>query len=206
MGYCLAHLPEELLPEAESRGYIRCTHLVGNPDNPNFGERCQNGAMQDSKFCPFHQPKDKWVVPQTIEQNLAVTRIHRIAKEEGIDTTSVANPLAKLLEIAAEAVAFKEELARRVVALEAHEWRYEHVAGEQIRGDILLYERAIDRAARMLMQITRLGIEERLARVTERQAVIVEQAIVAALEESGATQLMQDKARDVVAKKLRAAI
>jgi hypothetical protein len=205
-GYCLSHLPEELIEQAAERGHIRCKGTVRMEESPNFGERCKNEAVNDTGLCPWHQPRDSWLVPVTREQKKAVARIHHVAEEAGIDTTRVANPLQALLELADEAMGFKQECARRVIALDENEWRYEHIAGEQIRGDILLYERAMERAARMLMMVSRLGIEERLARVTERQAVIVERAIVAALEESGADHKVQDKAREIVAKHLRAVV
>jgi hypothetical protein len=202
-GFCVRHLPDELCDEAAKHGYVRCKAMVRDEASEHYGLRCRQEAVNDSGLCPYHQPNDKWLVPVTREQRRAVARIHTVAEAAGIDTTRVANPLQALLELADEALRFKEECGRRVVALETHEWRYEHIAGEQIRGDILIYERAMDRAMRMLLAVSRLGIEERLARVTERQAVLVEQAIVHALEESGADLKVQDKAREIVAERLR---
>jgi hypothetical protein len=202
-GFCVMHLPDELCDEAAEHGYVRCKATVRDEASERHGLRCRQEAVNNTGLCPYHQPKDKWLVPVTREQRRAVARIHTVAEAAGVDTTRVANPLQALLELADEALRFKEECARRVVALEQNEWRYEHIAGEQIRGDIVLYERAMDRAMKMLLAVSRLGIEERLARVTERQAVLVEQAIVRALEESGADVKTQDKAREIVAEHLR---
>jgi hypothetical protein len=204
-GYCLRHLPEELCDEAEKLGYRRCKHAVNDNANPRHGMRCANEAINDGQYCAFHQPQDKWIVPQTYEQRRAMVRLSKAAGEAGIDTSKVANPLQALMEVAAEEMAFKDELAMRVVALEKNEWRYENIAGEQIRGDIILYERALDRVTRSLTVLTKLGIEERLTKVTERQARIVEQAVVRAIEEIGLSPEMQDKAREAVGKHLRAA-
>lgn len=202
---CLRHLPEDLIPEAERHGYRRCRGRVTVEENPRFGERCQQTPLEGSDFCDFHQPdKTLFITPRTISQRAVVHRIHKVAAEENVDTTRVANPLQALLEIADEAQLLKEELRRRVVELKAEEWRYEGVAGEQIRGEILLYERALDRCARLLIQLTRLGIEERLARVTERQGYLINKALERALEEAGIDVDTQDKIRDSVSRHLRA--
>jgi hypothetical protein len=204
---CLFHLPEDQIDLAERHGYRRCKATVSIEENPNFGLRCKQSPFEGGDYCEYHlQDKGAWVTAQNREQRKVVYRIHKVAEEEGVDTTRVANPLQALLELADEAMLLKEELRRRVVQLKEDEidWRYEGVAGEQIRGEILLYERALDRCGRLLLQLARLGIEERLARVTERQAYLVNKALELALEEAGADVSVQDKIRESVAKHLRA--
>lgn len=120
-------------------------------------------------------------------------------------SSAVANPLLTLLEVADEALLWKDELKRRVVLLQEDQWRYPSAAGEQIRGDIVLYERSIERLARILVMIAKLGIEERLTRVTEQQARLVERAVTAALADIGLEVSKQDEAREAVARHLRLA-
>lgn len=87
------------------------------------------------------------------------------ARREGLD---LVDPLQALHELADEAWRWRE-VCRRMVG-ELREFRYRSgKAGEQVRAEIVLYERALDRAGRLLAEIVRLGIEERLAHVTERQ-------------------------------------
>ena len=202
--FCLRHLPDEQVLAAEALGYERCKAIVHGEGNPRKGMRCAESPVNGSGYCVYHQKGGNWIAPPTLKDRRMIAKIHRIAPEEGIDTTKVANPLQALLELAAEAYAFKEELKRRVVSLRENEWRYESIAGEQVRADIVLYERAMDRLARQLTVIAKLGIEERLARVTERQAFIVEQAVVAALEDLGLPVDVQDRARGAVGRRLRA--
>ena len=117
----------------------------------------------------------------------------------------VTNPLQELLDIAEEALLWKNELKRRVVALHEDEWRYEADGmGEQIRAEIQLYERSVDRLARILVMIAKLGIEERLARVTERQALLIEKAVALAIEETHLPAPAQDQLRESVARHLKA--
>lgn len=201
---CFTHLPEELISAAERHGYKRCKGIVKADANPRKGERCALHALAGSDFCDFHGPKDNWLVPRTPHDRAMVRRIHKVAEEQGVDTTRVANPLQALLEIADEASMLKDELKRRVIALEEDAWRYEGMAGEQIRGEILLYERALDRCAKLMITLTRLGIEERLARVTERQGQLINKALEYALEESGIALKDQDKIRAALARHLKA--
>jgi hypothetical protein len=211
LGYCAFHIPEELIGEAEALGYVRCDQPVRDRDNPNFGQRCRNLAVTAGR-CQYHQapkhvPDDDRDKEPEVTKPAAIIPLRSVhaQKEPPVDLSAVQNPLQALLELTAEAHAYKEELRRRVVALNENEWRYENIAGEQIRGDIILYERALDRTARMLLMIAKLGIEERLARVSERQATLIEQVIIQALDESGADIAAQDRARALIARKLRSA-
>jgi hypothetical protein len=117
----------------------------------------------------------------------------------------IVNPLQTLLEVAEEALLWKDALKRKVVTLESDMWRYNEAGvGEQIRGEITLYEKSIERLTRILVMIAKLGIEERLARVTERQALLIERAVSRALEESGLEAVKQDEVREAVARHLKA--
>ena len=53
--------------------------------------------------------------------------------------------------------------------------------GEQLRAEVMLFERAQERYARILLDIQKAGIEARLAAIEERQAEIVERALSLAL-------------------------
>jgi hypothetical protein len=82
----------------------------------------------------------------------------------------VANPLEELLRLAAEILAFKDNVGRLVSGLD-EKIRFTDAKGaEQLRAEVVVYERALDRAEKALADITRLGIEDRLARVSELQA------------------------------------
>jgi hypothetical protein len=81
------------------------------------------------------------------------------------------DPVGALLRLATEIVAFKDFLAGRVAELRAQEWRFTDDRGaEQLRAELSLYERALDRTARVLVDVNRLGLEERALRNAERVA------------------------------------
>lgn len=121
-----------------------------------------------------------------------------------LDVTPIDNPFTALSRLAGQAVAWQETIAGIVNQL-GDRLRYEGAAGsEQLRAEIALYERAMDRCAQVLGTIARLNIEDRMARVSERQAEIVVAAIEAALASAGVTGHDADEARKVAARHLRA--
>lgn len=119
-----------------------------------------------------------------------------------LHVTPVEDPLQALLKIASQVLAWQEATAALVNELE--EVRYEGATGaEQLRAEVALYERAMDRAVAVLAAIARLNIEERLARVTERQADAVIDAIDAALAAAGVTGQDAARAKQAAARHLR---
>ena len=76
-------------------------------------------------------------------------------------------------------------------------------SGEQVRAEIVVWERALDRAITVLAALARLGIDERLARIEEAQALMVRKAFAAGLEEIGIGPEQRAVAASVVAKHLR---
>lgn len=116
------------------------------------------------------------------------------------------NPLEALLELANEQVAWKNLCLAKLAKLQEDEWRWDgDRAGEQIRSEILVYERAIDRATNTLIKISRLGIEAKLAQIAEKQVSIVETAIVRTLQDLNLDIDTQAKARTRIIKHLKSA-
>ncbi len=48
--------------------------------------------------------------------------------------------------------------------------RYSTEGGEHIRGEVVLFERAVESCRKILVDVARLDIDERLARIGQRQA------------------------------------
>lgn len=117
----------------------------------------------------------------------------------------VTDPLSALASLAGEIASLKDHLRQRVAALRGEEWRYTGRAGEQLRAEVAAYERALDRTGRILVEMARLGIDERLARVEEWQATILFGAVEAALRALGLDAGQQQAARRLIAAELRAA-
>lgn len=121
---------------------------------------------------------------------------------EILDAAPITDPLRALQELAGQVVEWKDVLAARV---DLHALRYEsNISTEQIRGEVQLLERAMDRCNTVLATIAKLNIDERLARIDEMTAVVIVRAVEAGLASAGVAGPAAVKAREVVRGHLRA--
>jgi hypothetical protein len=189
--YCLHHVPDDLLDEAEEiTGINRCRYDFGMPGacrqfavKGAVPTRCKNhGANLGSRT---HMEASRRNVESSAAERLA--GIMAASGEYLMAPPAIGDPLIELLGLAAEIGALKEVLRAKVVPLlEGDKLRYAHSkAGEQLRQEIILYERALERFAKILIDISKLNIQDRLAGVQEQTAAMLERALDAALEESG---------------------
>lgn len=173
----------------------RCGARTRKPGNPP----CVKWPINGTKRCGNHGGK----APQTVAKAQRDRAESEARKALGrLNIVPVDNPLTELQHLAGEAKAWKELLAGYVAELER--LRYGGDGGEQIRGEIILFERAIDRCATILTAIARLNIDERLVRVSERQVEIVAEALTKTLADMGMSQDQQREARRGVARHLHA--
>lgn len=121
-----------------------------------------------------------------------------------LDVPPVGDPLSELARVAGQVVAWKDQMAAKVNELT--ELRYSGQLGqEQLRSELLLWERALDRCVATLTAMAKLGIEERQMRLTERQAAIVNAVLRAALADIGLSPEQMEAARPAIARHLRLA-
>ena len=84
----------------------------------------------------------------------------------------ITNPVAKLAEIAAEVDALRAYFQHRVEQLRDEDFTSLSVLGvDQINSLVAAYERALDRCVKVLTDMARLGIEERLTRASEAEVM-----------------------------------
>lgn len=107
------------------------------------------------------------------------------------------------MQLAAEVVGFKNFIAARVTELRTDEWRYGALGGEQLRAEVAVYERAMDRAGRLLVDINRLGLEERQVRIAEQQGALLAKVIMDILDDLDLTREQRDRAYEVTPRRLR---
>jgi hypothetical protein len=123
---------------------------------------------------------------------------------EGItDFAAVTDPVERLQLLAGRAEKFMEVLGERVSELRSV--RYSADGGEQLRAEVALYERAMTAAGRTLVDLARLGLDERQVRLNEQTARLVGRVIRAALAEIGLSPEQLEAARPVVGRLLRQA-
>lgn len=116
----------------------------------------------------------------------------------------VEDPLTALAQLAGQVLGWQKATATLVNRL-GDEIRYEGRAGaEQLRAEVQMYERAMDRASTVLSTIARLDIDGRLARIEETKAQLLMDAVQAGLAAIGVTGEQAVKVKQVMARKLRA--
>ena len=78
-------------------------------------------------------------------------------------------------------------VALEVKVAELTSLRYESNTAEQIRGELVMYERAMAATGRVLTDLARLNLDERSIRLQEAQVALVAGALSQALAEAGLT-------------------
>lgn len=208
LGYCFAHMPDDLLDEAEQiTGLTRCRKDYGEPGachqyavKGTVPPRCKNHGAQAGGV------RSKHAAARVVDGRV-MDRMTEIMADHGdrlMTPSPIGDPLSELLDLAAEIREWKE-IVRGVTAylLNRQQIRYAHKSyGEQIRAEILLYERALDRLGTILIQIGKLGIERKLAQIQEAQVARVDRALTAALTATGLDLVQQQEARAVLAREL----
>lgn len=180
--FCLQHVPDDLLDEAEQitrtlrcrRGYpgSTCHALaVGGTEPPRCKTHGANAGGVISKQAATREVEGR-----------VQDRMVQIMSESGdrlLSPRPIGNPLVELLQLAAEMGEWKtimQEIVLYLLSKDRIRSAHNRV-GEQLRAEVLLFERAQERYAKILQDIARLGIEHRLAAIEEQQIQLVERAL-----------------------------
>lgn len=162
------------------------------------GRPCAGPAVTGSDKCRMHLGgRARPVIDEATAERDARAAL------AALDVAPIGDSLRQLALLAGQAVAWKNMMAERVNMLAG--LRYEGTgAGEQLRAEVALWERALDRCEKFLVSMARLNIDDRLAKVTEAQVDLIERAVSAALADAGLGLEALDRARKVVGRHLRA--
>lgn len=145
------------------------------------GQPCGNWALNGGLVCKFHGGK----TPQAVrgaQLRLAAAKAEKLLVRAG---RPVGDPLSELLVLASEVVSFKDATSVLVNELEDRIRFTDNKGSEQLRSEVVVYERAVERCGKLLESIARLNIEDRLARVSERQSELLAGVIDAVLSRLG---------------------
>ena len=174
-----------------------CHAKAKNPGKTG-DKRCHRWPVKDSTRCRVHGG----ATPQA-KLKAAQIRIERSIGEavEALGIVPVQNPLLELQTLAGRVVAWMnvcQETLQTVYTV-----GYSGETGEQVRAEILVWERAMDRAVHTLATLGKLNIDARLAAIEERQAEQVETAFAAAMSVLGVGLEQRADAEREFAKHLR---
>jgi hypothetical protein len=127
----------------------------------------------------------------------------RLAEEKALSLLNISgrsqpvtDPISTLMDLAGEALAFKEILSEHVATLT--EMRYRGKSGEQIRGELEAYERALDRAEHFCNNLAKLNLEERQLKINQAHVELT----VTALDASMAAVGIEGEQRDALLREM----
>lgn len=168
------------------------------------GEQCKRSAAPNQKVCVMHGAKAPAAIAAA-ERRAAEAEATRWMLEHIKDAAplhSIGDVYDELLAVGGVARTMRLVMQDRVSTLQTT--GYEGHTGEQVKADVVLLERALDRSAKVTDLIARLNIDERKQRLTERDGALVATAIRGILEDLQLTPEQQARVPVVVATRLRA--
>lgn len=169
------------------------------------GERCRAYPMHGAKVCSAHGGMAKQV-REAAKRRVEAAKVEREVRDviafEAVD--GIDDPLEALSRLATEALAMKEQLAARVNSLKQVRYTAHGAGTEQLRAEVALYERAMDRSAKFLKLLVDSGFEERRTQLAEQQGKLVVQALRRIFEALGLDERQQALVSVVVPRELRA--
>lgn len=181
-----------------TRGGIQC-----KAKSKGSQKRCRRPATPGHLVCKLHgsaSPQAKARVER--ERLMAEVEVGARKALDKLGFEPVQDPLTELQRLGGEVVAWKDLLRTLVDELQ-QKYRYEGEHAEQIRGEVLLFERALDRCAMVLGLIARLKIDDRLVAIEEAKVTQIVDAVEAALDALGLSVEQQLEAKAEVARTLR---
>jgi len=114
------------------------------------------------------------------------------------------NPVDELLKVAGKIVAFQEAIEGMLAELPEGEWRRDHRAGEQLHALVSLFERSLDRCAKVLVDVNKLNLEEQRVRIMDREAMVIVSLVKAILGRLQLSPEQRKLASSVVPDEMRA--
>jgi hypothetical protein len=167
------------------------------------GQQCGQQQMFGTTVCRFHGAKAPQTQAKARERRADAELTQQLAR---LHVAAIDDPLTEMSRLAGQVVAFKDQCAAMVNRLEG-DIRFEDVKGsEQLRSEVAVWERAMDRCNTVLGTMARLKIDERLAAISEKQAAVVIAAIDAALDAVDVPREQRPVARKAAARHLRVVV
>lgn len=165
------------------------------------GEQCRHLAMIGQNVCKHHgglSPNAKAAAARRLADAKAEKTVARYLRDQPVP--AIDDPIRAMESMIADTQAFYLFVANHVANLDVAEWTgKEGELSEYVR----LLERAQTRSQRFLADWVRLGLEERLVRLSERQAEAIGRVIDGVLNALGLDEATLAKARGELPRQLR---
>lgn len=165
------------------------------------GEQCGQVPPEGWEVCQWHGGAAPQVTRAAVVRQVEA-EARRTFGRLADHARPVENPLDALATTAGEVVAWKDFCAAQIAELQ--ELRSTDDKGaEQINALVALFERSLDRAVAALAAISKLNIEDRLARIQAAQAAAVVAAVEAGFAAAGVSGEPAERGRAATTRALR---
>lgn len=137
------------------------------------GEPCKRPPIRGGTVCASHggrAPAVRAAADRRLAEAEATREVARMTDARG--PLRLPDVYRELLSTAGAAVAWQSVLRDRVEALSDYS-ATSGMGAEQVRADVVLFERAMDRTAKVLELVARLDLDTRLSNISKRDADIL---------------------------------
>lgn len=167
------------------------------------GEQCGRPPMHGGKVCASHGgkvPNVKAAAQRRLAEQEATREVARLSDARG--PLTISDVYREMLNTAGLAVAWRDVLEAKVSELEGYAGT-NGIGSEQVRADVVLFERAMDRTAKVLELIARLDLDTRMAQISAQQGEQVARALRAGLDAAGLSAGQREAAEAAMVAELR---
>lgn len=188
--------------ENPHRWNVRCK--ATNTGEASAGERCGQNAVRGLDICAKHgggHPVAREMGKRVMENRIERHRLGKLADKYGLDEL---NPLQAMQKLVQEVLMLKEHLYEQIANMDAEDWTYtDRIGVEQARQVFQMYERAVERSSRLLVDLGKLNIDDRLAKVSEKQAEVVAVVMEKVLTAMELDEERRDEAKTLLGQEFR---
>jgi hypothetical protein len=169
-----------------------CTYLPRGTDM-----QCRKENVMNFDYCIDHlnTPRgaqhmlDRVASRQVVTQEAIEKKISKVQELEPKDYQTSA--LEKMNDALDRVLEWEEGIRIMLSRVDPSEWRFTNRAGEeQIRSEVTLYERAQDRTTRVLTQVSKMAIQEKLVSLGKAQTELIIRIIMSVITD---LELPEDK-------------
>jgi hypothetical protein len=167
------------------------------------GDPCKNTCVHGAVVCAVHGgrlPGVKKKAAQRITEESVRVEIESLRDIPAF--TSIGDVYADLMQLAGVVSAWRKLMQDRVSYLTSLGYAGLET-GEQIRADVMLFERSLDRSAKVGEMLARLNLDERKQALDERLAAQLGLAIKLILDDLNLTEEQRAIAAAVAPKRVR---
>jgi hypothetical protein len=176
----------------------------------SFNDDCHDSPVIGFEYCPDHlsSPRGIFHAQERIREGPMFTVADleaEIARRTDIPENDYhTSALEKMDAVLTEILEWNEDAKTNLYAIPRDEWRYrDRTQSEQTRMEVGLYERSQDRAARVLKDVSKMALSEKIVSIGRAQTELIIRIMMGTLEDLGLDVHMFDKGRKILLRRFQ---